>query len=207
MQKIKEILIASGNKGKIKEISDLLKEVGIKAVSAAQFNLKEPEEDGISFEENSQIKARFYANKTGITSLADDSGLCIKALDNNPGIHSARWAIDENSGEKDFDLAFKRIETALIEKNITDNNKNHAAYFICNLSLFNPKEDKIISFEGRVDGNISFPAKGGNGFGYDPIFTATGMNKTFGEIKSEEKDLISHRTKAFLQLKHYLSDF
>ena len=205
MKKITEILIASGNQGKVKEIAELLKEVGIKAISAAEFNLEEPEENGISFEENSQIKAKYYGEKTGMVALADDSGLCIDALGGDPGIYSARWALNEKA-EKDFALAFERIKQQLIAKNIDIEKDKISAHFICNLSLFNPESEEMISFEGRVDGVINLPAKGDNGFGYDPIFIADGMNQTFGEILPEQKDLISHRTRAFEKLKEFFNN-
>jgi XTP/dITP diphosphohydrolase len=200
--KIKEILIASGNKGKLVEIAELLGAVGIKAISAADFNLEEPEETGATFAENSLIKAKYYGDKTAMISLADDSGLCIDALDGEPGIHSARWAINEN-GEKDFALAFKKIEQELINKN-TNFTKPVAAYFICNLTLYNPQTKQSQSFEGRVDGTLAFPARGNKGFGYDPIFIADGFEQTFGEILPQQKDQISHRSKAFQALSAHL---
>jgi XTP/dITP diphosphohydrolase len=208
---IKEILIASSNKGKLKEIAQLLEKIGIKAISAANFNLPEPEETGDSFEENAIIKAKYYGDKTGLISLADDSGLCVEALDGKPGIHSARWALDKN-GNKDFDLAFTKIHQELIKKKF-DFTKPIFAHFICNLTLYFPRlpdrnflasrNKNIISFEGRVDGKLTFPPKGTKGFGYDPIFIANSFDKTFGEISPEEKDKISHRSKAFLLMLNY----
>lgn len=192
----KQILIATNNKGKFREISDLLKEINIEAISTFEFNnLVEPEENGSNFEENSLIKAKYYGSKTNLVALADDSGLCIDAMDGKPGIHSARFTLDEN-GEKNFPNAFKKIENEIR----TDNN----AHFICNLSLFDPKTGFSISFEGRVDGKLNFPAKGKLGFGYDPIFIKDGMDKTFGEIDPQTKDQISHRGDAFKKLKNWL---
>ncbi len=205
--KITEILIASGNKGKLIEIADLLHGIGIKAISAADFNLAEPPENGNNFEDNSVIKAKYYGDKTGLIALADDSGLCIDLLDGNPGIHSARWAIDEKTGEKNFQLAFEKIKQELILKGVDLKNQIIKAHFICNLTLYYSNSGEIKSFEGRVDGKITFPPRGENGFGYDPIFvadnSANNLNQTFGEILSEEKDKISHRTKAFEQLVNY----
>jgi XTP/dITP diphosphohydrolase len=202
--KITEILIASGNKGKLAEIAILLNDIGIKAISAADFNLTEPEENGSTFIENSIIKAKFYGQKTGIIALADDSGLCIDALGGNPGIYSARWAKDSKSGKKNFNLAFDKIKSCLLEKNIDLKNDKIKAHFICNLSLYFPKTDQVESFEGRVDGILTFPQLGSNGFGYDPIFIASGFDKTFGEILPNVKDKISHRAKAFKKLALWL---
>ncbi len=196
MQKISKILIASGNKGKLKEIAQLLKEIEIKAISAADFNLEEPEETGNSFAENAFIKAKYYGDKTGLVALADDSGLCIDLLDGQPGIHSARLALDEN-GKKNFDLAFQRIEQQLIAKNIDLQTQIIKAHFICNLTLYFPKTKQTQSFGGRVDGKLTFPPRGTNGFGFDPIFIADGFEKTFGEMLPKDKDKISHRSKAF----------
>jgi len=195
-KEITEILIASGNKGKLVEIAELLETVNIKAISAADFDLEEPEETGISFEENSIIKAKYYGDKTGLISLADDSGLCIDLLDGKPGIHSARLAIDEK-GNKNFDLAFQRIEQELIAKNINLKSQIIRAHFICNLTIHFPQTKKTKSFEGRVDGKLTFPPKGNKGFGYDPIFIADGFDKTFGEISAQDKEKISHRSKSF----------
>jgi XTP/dITP diphosphohydrolase len=196
MKNITKILIASGNKGKLVEIAELLQKVNIQAISAADFNLEEPEETGINFEENSIIKAKYYGDKTGLISLADDSGLCIDFLDGKPGIHSARLAVDEN-GNKNFDLAFQRIEQELIAKNVNLKTQIIHAHFICNLTIYFPQTKKTKSFEGRVDGKLTFPPKGSKGFGYDPIFIADGFDKTFGEMLAQDKDKISHRSKAF----------
>ncbi|MFT6106372.1 MAG: XTP/dITP diphosphohydrolase [Rickettsiales bacterium] len=202
--KINEILIASGNKGKLIEIAELLKEIDIKAISAADFNLEEPEETGKTFEENSVLKAKYYGKKTGLVALADDSGLCIDFLNGKPGIHSARFALGIDGKTKDFDLAFQKIKQELIEKNIDLENQIIKAHFICNLTIFDPKNNQTKSFEGRVDGKLTFPPRGGNGFGYDPIFTADEMDKTFSEISAEEKDKISHRNQAFSSFVKYL---
>ena len=184
------LLIASGNAGKILEISALLKPLGIKSISASQFNLPEPEENGKTFAENSLIKAKFYGEKTKIVALADDSGLCIEAMNGEPGIHSARFA------QKNFPEAFEKISKKIKE--------NSRAYFVCNLTLFDPEKNFSISFEGRVDGSLIFPPRGTKGFGYDPIFIKDGMTQTFGEIDPQEKDQISHRGEAFKKLINWL---
>ncbi|NBV06439.1 MAG: RdgB/HAM1 family non-canonical purine NTP pyrophosphatase [Proteobacteria bacterium] len=194
-----EILIATNNRGKFVEISDLLKSINIKAVPTFDFNIEEPEETGLTFQENSLLKAKYYAKKTNLFSLADDSGLCIEALNNKPGIYSARFA-KNSKGEVDFNFAFKKIIAELEKLNL----KTSSAHFICNLTLFDPKTDFQISFEGRVDGALTFPAQGNKGFGYDPIFIKNGMNQTFGEIDPQAKDQISHRGEAFKKMVEWL---
>ncbi|MDA0782587.1 MAG: RdgB/HAM1 family non-canonical purine NTP pyrophosphatase [Rickettsiales bacterium] len=185
-----KLLIASGNKGKIKEISKLLEPFNVEVISAAGFNLPEPEENGSSFIENAEIKSRYYSNKTGLPALADDSGLCIEALNNAPGIYSARWA----GKDKDFSIAMKRIEDEM------GDSPNRGAKFVCALSLYLPETDIVENFEGKVEGIITFPARGENGFGYDPIFIAHGMDKTFAQIEPDKKHSISHRADAFNKL-------
>ena len=200
MDKISELLIATGNRGKLAEIAELLKNIDIKALGSFEYNLPEPEENGADFAENSLIKARYYGRKTGLVSLADDSGLCIEKLDNMPGIYSARWAIDETTGERNFDLAFENIKTQLLNKGVDLDKDEIKAHFICNLSLYDPKSGFSKSFEGRVDGVITYPARGDNGFGYDPIFIPEGYGKTFAQMDSSIKDSISHRSRAFDKL-------
>ncbi len=190
-----KILIATNNRGKFAEISQLLKSLNIEAVATFNKNIPEPEETGKTFAENSVLKAKYYAKKTNIISLADDSGLCIEAMNGEPGIHSARFAIDE-LGQKNFTKAFEKIAAK-----ITTNSKAH---FICNLSLFDPASGFEISFEGRVDGNLTFPPRGNNGFGYDPIFIKEKMNETFGEIDPNLKEKISHRGIAFEKMTNWL---
>lgn len=201
---ITRILVASGNKGKLKEISVLLGNIGVEAISASDYSLIEPEESGKNFVENAIIKAKYYGNKTGFISLADDSGLCIEELNGDPGIYSARWAINKKTGEKDFSIAFSEIKQLLLDKGIDISLKKPKAYFICSLALYNPRNNQINTFEGRVDGYLSFPPNGDKGFGYDPIFIMNGMDKTFAQIDPQEKEKISHRSKAFQGLVNFL---
>ena len=196
---MKKILIATGNKGKLAEISKLLQDINISTFGIDYHDLKEPEENGLTFEENSIIKAKYYGDHIGKIALADDSGLVIPAIDNQPGIYSARWAQN-----KDFNIAFATIREKLQEKNIDPEKEQVSAYFICNLSLYNPEDGQINSFEGRVDGILQFPPKGDKGFGYDPIFIKNGDNLTFAEINPEEKEKISHRAEAFKKLIKFL---
>ena len=201
---MKKILIASNNKGKLVEIAKLLENIGIEAVSASDFNLIEPEESADNFADNAFIKAKFYGDKINMIALSDDSGLCIPALNNEPGVHSARFALDAK-GNKNFPLAFEKIFFSLRQKNINLNDKI-SAFFICNLCLYNPKNNFKINFEGRVDGRLIYPARGNNGFGYDPIFIKENMSQSFGEIEAEFKHQISHRALAFSQLENWLKN-
>ena len=199
---MKKILIATNYNGKFIEIAKLLESLEIQAVPASNLNLIEPEESAETFAENAFIKAKFYGENAQILALADDSGLCIQDLENAPGVHSARYALDEN-GNKNFTMAFENIFVELKKKNISAEQKP-SAFFICNLCLYNPKNNFRINFEGRVDGYLTFPALGNKGFGYDPIFIKNGMNQTFAEIDSTFKHQISHRAMAFLQLENWL---
>lgn len=202
----KEILIATHNKGKFVEIKDLLAQIGINSVSTESFNLVEPEETSGTFAGNALIKAKFYSKNTNLIALADDSGLCIEDLNGAPGVDSAPFAMDEKTGKKDFAKAFEKIKSLLI-KNGIDPNSKPKAYFICNLCLFDPKQDNFVNFEGRVDGYLTFLEieNGVKGFGYDPIFVKNGMDKTFAQIDSKIKDEISHRGEAFKKMLKFFS--
>lgn len=185
------LVVASHNPGKVREIRDLLAPLGLETKGAAELGLAEPEETGATFAENAALKARAAAEASGLPALADDSGLAVEALGGAPGIYSARWA-----GEtKDFGVAMARVERVLKEKGT----KNFAARFVCALALAQPDGDCEI-FEGEVHGTLSFPPRGTRGFGYDPIFVADGMTRTFGEIEPTKKHAISHRARAFTKL-------
>ena len=183
------IVIASHNEGKVSEIRDLLTPLGVTVISAKSLNLPEPEENGLNFVENAKIKSEQAAKLSGNIALADDSGLCVPALDNAPGIYSARWAGEK----KDFLQAAKRIEVELIEKG--EEFVGQPAYFICVLALTYPN-GVTETFEGKVDGRLSYP-RGNKGFGYDSIFVPEGYDITFGEMEADEKHSISHRAEAF----------
>ena len=188
-----QLVVASHNPGKVREIKALLGPHGIDPVSAGSLGLPEPDETGTTFAANAELKARSSAQGSGHAALADDSGLCVEALGGNPGIYSARWA-----GEtKDFRIAMTRIEDALGAKGLTTS----AAKFVCALSIALPSGE-IQTFEGEVHGRLTFPPRGDHGFGYDPIFIADGMDQTFAEIDPTLKHAMSHRARAFEKLLH-----
>ena len=182
------LVIASHNQGKVREIADLLTPTGVVVRGASELGLAEPEETGATFAENAILKARAAAEAGGLPALADDSGLCVTALGGAPGIYSARWA----GPKKSFALAMARVERELKAKGT----KDLSAKFVCVLALAAPGGE-VETFEGEVNGRLVFPPRGRNGFGYDPIFVADGMNKTFGEIDPADKHAISHRARAF----------
>ena len=175
-KKIKKLLIGTNNKGKFKEIRDLIPRY-IKTLSTQEFKLKSPKENGKSFKENSLIKSMYFSKKTNLPCLADDSGLEIMLLNKRPGIYSARWG-GKNS---DFKKAIKKIYKELNKKDKNWKNKKIQARFICALSL-SLLNKKIACVVGKVEGQISHTPKGNNGFGYDPIFILDNKMKTFGEM-------------------------
>jgi len=198
MKKISELLIGTNNKGKYKEIKDLLPKY-IKTYSTSEFKLKSPKEDGLTFEENSIIKSKHFSKKTRLTCLADDSGLEIDLLDKSPGIYSARWG-----GKKgDFKKAINRVYKELSKRDKNWKYKKIKARFICALSICY-LDKKIASVTGKVEGYISPKPKGKNGFGYDPIFIPNNKRKTFGEISSKQKYKIDHRFVAFSKIRKFL---
>ena len=189
-----KLVIASHNKGKVREIADLLGPFGVDVVSAADLNLPEPVEDADTFIGNAKIKSEAAARASGLAALADDSGLAVDALDGAPGIFSARWA-----GEtKDFSLAMKKVEDEMQKAGATAP-EQRSAHFVCALSLSWP-DGHTETFEGRVDGRMVWPPRGENGFGYDPVFQADGMDLTFGEMDPDKKHSMSHRADAFHKL-------
>ena len=188
-----QLIVASHNQGKVREIKALLGPHGIEPLSAAELGLAEPEETGSTFIANAELKARAAADAGKHPALADDSGLWVDALGGDPGIYSARWA----GPSKDFRIAMARIEKELREKNATD----FTARFVCALSIAMP-HGEMKSFEGELHGKLTFPPRGLTGFGYDPIFIPDGWDQTFGEIDPQVKNAMSHRAKAFEKLLH-----
>jgi XTP/dITP diphosphohydrolase len=198
MKKISKLLIGTNNKGKYKEIRDLLPKY-IKTYSTLEFKLNSPREDGQTFEENSIIKSKYFSKKTKLICLADDSGLEIDILDKSPGIFSARWG-----GKKgDFKKAINKVYRELSKKDKNWKHKKIKARFICALSI-SYLDKKIASVLGKVEGYISVNPKGKNGFGYDPIFIPKNKRKTFGEMSSLQKYKIDHRFVAFKKIKKFL---
>lgn len=191
------LLLASHNKGKLREIEELLRPLGIAVTSAGALNLPEPEETGTTFEANSALKAVAAAKASGLTALADDSGLCVVGLDHAPGIYSARWAGDA----KDFGTAMERVRRELQERGVEP--EGAKAYFVCVLTLADAS-GQLHHVRGEVHGTLTFPPRGERGFGYDPIFVPEGFDETFGEMDPEEKHAISHRARAFEALQQFL---
>lgn len=202
------LVIASHNEGKVREIRALLGPYGIEPVSAAELDLPEPDEIGTSFVDNADLKAREAADLSGLPALADDSGLCVDALDGRPGIFSARWALaadprvapangpGEIEGERDFALAMRRVQEEL---EALGPDASRAAHFACALALVWP-DGHSEWFEGRVEGCLVWPPRGDRGFGYDPMFVPNGYDLTFGAMDPDEKHRISHRADAFRKL-------
>jgi XTP/dITP diphosphohydrolase len=195
------LVIATHNPGKLVEMRDLLAPYGIDATSAAELNLKEPDETGMTFRDNARIKAEASAKATGLPAFADDSGLAVDALDGAPGIYSARWA----GPDKDFRRAMQMIEDKLREQDATAPDRRKA-HFVSALCVAWP-DDHVKEFEARVDGTLVWPPRGDKGFGYDPMFLPDGHARTFGEMPSDEKHGLpprgkglSHRARAFLKL-------
>ncbi|MDC6477806.1 RdgB/HAM1 family non-canonical purine NTP pyrophosphatase [Candidatus Pelagibacter sp.] len=198
MKKISKLLIGTNNKGKYREIRDLLPKY-IKTHSTSEFKLKSPREDGLTFTENSMIKSKHFSKKTKLICLADDSGLEIDILDKGPGIYSARWG-----GKKgDFKKAINRVYKELSKKDKNWKYKKIKARFICALSICY-LDKKIASVLGKVEGYVSTKPKGENGFGYDPIFIPKNRRKTFGEMSSLQKYKIDHRFAAFKKIRKFL---
>lgn len=191
LQRGDRLCVASHNKGKVREIGDLIVPFGVEAISAGDLNLPEPEETETTFMGNALLKARAAAQASGLPSLSDDSGLVVHALGGDPGIYSARWA----GPDKDFSVAMQKVEDALRATGSGD----RTAHFICALALVWPDGEEA-AFEGRIDGVLVWPPRGDRGFGYDPMFAPKGETITFGEMDPDAKHAMSHRARAFAQL-------
>ena len=195
------LVIATHNPGKLEEMRDLLMPFGIDTVSAGELGLAEPAENGTTFKENARLKARAAATASALPAFADDSGLAVDALGGEPGIYSARWA----GPDKDFQAAMQAVEERLRERGAHASSQRKAQ-FVCALCLAWP-DGHLEEFEAAVQGALVWPPRGGNGFGYDPMFLPDGHALTFGEMTNVEKHGLppagkglSHRARAFLKL-------
>ncbi|MAJ81952.1 MAG: non-canonical purine NTP pyrophosphatase, RdgB/HAM1 family [Legionellales bacterium] len=187
----KNIVFASHNKGKFLEIKDLFSEKGIELDFFGDYSNEEIEETGLSFHENALLKARFTAQKTSKPALGDDSGLCIQALDQKPGIHSARFAGEE----KNFDANIQKVLSLM------ENKPNRSAYYVCVLAFVRHANDPLPQFfEGLWHGNIASHPEGTNGFGYDPIFIDQQTHQSIAKMPIADKIQKSHRT---IALNHF----
>jgi XTP/dITP diphosphohydrolase len=194
-----KLVIATHNAGKLKEIAALLAPYGVQCVSAGELDLPEPEETGTTFAENALIKARAAAEAAQLPALADDSGLCIDALQGRPGVYTADWAERRHfEGEpgRDWFMAMGKVEGLLCE---LGPDTDRSAHFACVLALAWPDGSSAV-YEGRVQGTLTWPPRGKLGFGYDPVFVPQGGRLTFAEIDPEDKHRISHRADAFAKL-------
>ncbi len=191
-----KLVIATHNPGKLREIAALVAPLGINCVGAEELDLPEPEEIGVTFADNADLKAREAADLSGLPALADDSGLCVDALHGRPGIFSARWAEDE-AGIRDWMRAMERVWR---EVEAAGPEAGHDAHFACALAIAWPNDGQTETFDGRVDGKLVWPPRGERGFGYDPMFVPVGHDETFGEIEPNLKHQISHRADAFRKL-------
>jgi len=189
-----KLVIASHNAGKVREIAELLKPFGVKVVSAGELGFEEPEETEETFVGNARIKAHFAAKKSGLPALSDDSGISVDALDGAPGVYTADWATTPNG--RDFPMAMEKVWTKLEQ---LDAPMPRSAAFNCTLCLAWPDgHDEV--FEGLVRGEVVWPKRGNNGFGFDPVFLPNGKQETFGEMDPAEKHAMSHRADAFAKL-------
>jgi len=188
-----KLVLATNNKGKLAEFQRLFADaqLPVAVLPQAEFAIPDAIEDGLSFVENALIKARHASRLSGLPALADDSGLCVRALGGDPGLYSARWA----GPEKDYGQAFKRIQEGL------GDNADRTAHFICALSLA-WTDGHVETFEGRIEGEITTYPRGVNGFGYDPLFIPEGYDKTFAEMDHLTKYQMSHRARA---LEHFIT--
>ena len=186
---MKKILVGTHNKGKFKEISHLISNK-YKKMSPILLKIKSPKETGKTFISNSRLKVKFFSKYVDYPVISDDSGLCIKALNNKPGIYSARLAKKHGSFFKAMKFILKKMQTK----------KNRSAFFICSLSYYD-ENGKITSVEGKLKGNISMKVRGKNGFGYDPIFIPLKKRITFGQMCKSKKIKMDHRFIAFQKLK------
>lgn len=193
----KTLVLATHNTGKVAELEAMLAPLGVAVKASGALGLPEPEETGTMFAENARIKAQAAAESAGLPALADDSGLCVDALDGAPGIFSARWG----GPQKDFTAAMARLEWELGARGVPL--QARTAHFVCALMLRWPDGTEFLA-EGRVHGQLVFPPRGERGFGYDPCFIPDGHRHTFAEMDPAQKEHLSHRGRAMAKLKEAL---
>lgn len=198
-----ELVVATHNQGKVREIAGLIGPYGLTASSAGELGLPEPEETGTTFRENAFIKAFAAAKATGLPALADDSGLCVDALDGDPGVYTADWA-EQPDGSRNWLAAMTKVEDKLQAAGATEAGARQAT-FVATLCLCWP-DGHAEYFVGEAPGTLVWPPRGEHGFGYDPVFKPDGHDRTFAEMLPEEKYArgvgpdglgLSHRTRAF----------
>ncbi|OYY67512.1 non-canonical purine NTP pyrophosphatase [Sphingomonas sp. 28-63-12] len=190
-----KLVIATHNAGKVREIADLLAPYGIETISAAALDLPEPDETGTTFVANAELKALQAADLSGLPALADDSGLCVEALNGDPGVYTANWA-ETADGTRDWMLAMSKVEQKLVA---LGPDISRSAHFVSTLALAWP-DGHVEWFEGRIEGKLIWPPRGQLGFGYDPVFVPEGETRTFAEMSFAEKQASNHRSRAFAKL-------
>ena len=193
---MKQLLIATHNQGKVDEFRQMFADMDLEIKSATDFDLPEPEETEKTFEGNALLKARAACDATGLPALADDSGICVDALGGAPGIYSARWGQTPNG--RDFNIAMERVN-----KEVGGIDGTQTAYFIAVLALVYPDNRQEL-FEGKMHGTLTWPMRGAQGHGYDPIFVPEGYDVTCAQMTAEDKNKISHRAIAVEKFKKYL---
>ena len=190
-----KLVIATHNAGKVREITALLAPYGIETLSAAELDLPEPDETGTTFVANAELKALSAADLSGLPALADDSGLCVEALNGDPGVYTANWA-ETADGSRDWMLAMRKVEEKLAA---LGPDASRSAHFVSTLALAWP-DGHVEWFEGRIEGTMVWPPRGAMGFGYDPAFVPHGETRTFAEMSFDEKQANNHRSRAFAKL-------
>ncbi|MFW6036043.1 MAG: XTP/dITP diphosphatase [Halothermotrichaceae bacterium] len=195
---VRKLLIASGNKGKVKEIKKYLSDFDFDIIGMEEYpSLPEVVEDGSTFKENALKKAKDRARRTGLLTLADDSGLVVNALNGEPGVYSARYAGADATDDENNTKLVREIKKIPL--------KNRQAHFECVMALVDPEDGELV-VRGSVEGLIITEPRGENGFGYDPLFFITGLDKTMAELPLEKKNQISHRASALKKLKKEIND-
>ncbi len=193
---IVKIVVATTNEGKLRELCELLDNSRFELLSLKQFDVNEVSETGATFAENADRKASGYAGQTGYWTLADDSGLEVKALGGAPGVRSARYLGEDSSDSENVEKVLQEVAQT--------KDKQRLARFACAISVSDPNGNVRFRAEGFCDGSLSNQPRGTNGFGYDPIFIPDGYRKTFGELDSALKQRLSHRAIAFKKIIEFL---